>query len=74
MRKGLRPWTDEEDELIRDAAEQNRLHGFMNRKGYSHRMAGVALAIGRTLAAVHKRASRLRIYSDRGRQRTLPME
>lgn len=74
MKEEFRPWTPEEDELIRDAAMQNKLHGRLNRKGYSRRMAGVALATSRTLNAVYKRASRLKIYSDMGRQLNLPIE
>ena len=64
--KEFRPWMPEEDELIRDAAEKNRLHGRLQRNGYARRMADVACSIDRTLAAVYKRASRLQIRSKAG--------
>ena len=43
-------------------------------KRYTNRLREVAEKIGRTYAAVCKRASRLGYRSDKGRQRSLPME
>ena len=58
-------WTPEEDEKIRAAAEENRRPGGYTAEGdwprreYAQRLAKVAARIGRTLAAVRKRAQRI---------------
>ena len=61
-----RPWTLEEDDAIRAACEQNREVGLTDQDGdgehpqwRARRLQAVADEIGRSLAAVRKRAQRL---------------
>ena len=61
-----RPWTPAEDDAIRAAVEANRSIGLTDEDGggeyprwRARRLQAVADEIGRTLAAVRKRAQRL---------------
>ena len=71
-----RPWTPEEDEAIRKAAALNMRHGLSAaaaptserlrlRYGPANRLRAVAAEIGRSYAAVRRRASRLAAASNR---------
>ena len=63
-----RRWNNAEDDLIRRAAQVNATAGLMHqgyRDRYAARLRDVAARLGRTYAAVRKRASRLGIRSYR---------
>ena len=69
-----RPWTPEEDEAIRRAAAANMRHGLSaanapdrtrNRFGPAARLRELAAEIGRSYAAVRKRAERIGAASYR---------
>ena len=65
-----RPWTDREDAEIRRAAAESRRDGYRwvdrpdGSLGPRRRLAEVAERIGRSYAAVRKRASRLGVASN----------
>ena len=67
-----RPWTPEEDDAIRDAARRTREQGthvyddagrFVGRDS---RLRDLAIELGRTTAAVRKRAQRIGAFSYEG--------
>lgn len=63
-----KPWTPEEDRLIREAARANDERGIKaGTREYAARLRKVAFRLHRTYAAVRKRASRIGAASYRPR-------
>ena len=58
-----RPWTDQEDDLIRAAAAENLSQGLKpggyDRRGHANRLMAVAAQMGRSYEATRKRAQRI---------------
>ena len=67
-----RPWTPEEDDAIRAAARETRAAGTHvyaedgRFEGRAQRLRDVALQLGRSTAAVRKRAQRIGAFSYAG--------
>ena len=66
-----RPWSPEEDALIRAAAAENLAQGLKptdagyDGRGYANRLAAVADRIGRSYEATRERAQRIAVRSYR---------
>ena len=65
-----RPWTETEDEAVREAASETMRHGLkpvgFDRRAYANRLAAVADRLDRSYDATLKRAQRIgaRSYPD----------